>query len=431
MTTSGESPRLTADRRLGPYTVLAVVGLVAALVTGQVVLAAVAAPAGVLVVRALADRRPVVVTVMRVDAPERLLEGDEWILRIELAWTGPADVDVLHDGLRGSSFRSAPGVAHRGADGVAIELRAVADRWGRHDLGTLTVRARRPGGMLVWDSMLALDGAVRVLPAAARLDELLHPARPRAAAGQHVAPVRGAGTDFADLRPYTPGDRLRDLSWTASARTEQPWVVVHHPERSAAVVLLLDAFVEVGTPEGSLERAARVVWAVARHHLAAGDRVGLLAMGSAPTWLAPVAGRRARWQVLDALLSVGSTVAGSAPRRSTPGGPAAPGTRRDVLLPADAVVLGVSPLQSDAFVHAVAHHARVGHPAAVVGVALDDLLPPVGDEVERAARRLWAAETRMRTTVLGRAGVPSVTVRDDPSPAIDLLAVRTRWTRVA
>ena len=413
-----------ADRRLGPYTVLAVAGLIAALVTGQPAFAAIAAPAGVLVVLAFADRRPIEIEVAAIESPARVLEGDRWSLRIELRWAGAADLDVLHTGLPGSSVGAGAGRTISSVGSATIEIDAVAERWGRHQLGSLEVRARRPRGMLRWDQRIELDGAVRVLPHAPRLDQLLQPTRPRVAAGGHLTSVRGSGTDFADLRPYVPGDRLRDISWTASARSESPWVVVHHPERTGTVVLLLDGFVEVGAPAGSLDRAARVVWSIARHHLAAGDRVGLVSTGSVPTWLSPVAGRRARWQVLDALLAVGSRVAGASDR--TTWAPA--GRRRSepaATLGADAVVVGVSPLQSDAFVAEVVHHRRLGRPTVVVGVRTDDLLPAPEDEVERAARRLWALDAEVRTANLSRAGIPSVVVGDDPSPAVRLLATRT------
>ncbi len=188
---------MTADRRLGPYVVLAVGGLVAALVTGQPALAAIAAPAAWLVVRALADRRPLEVRVVAVDAPDRLLEGDRWTLRLELAWVGDAEIDVLHTGLKGSRVEGVEAWTVRAVDGVTLELTARAQRWGRHGLGDLAVRARRPGGMLRWDVELPVPGSIRVLPAARRLDDLLPPRRPRVAAGGHVAPVRGTGTDFA------------------------------------------------------------------------------------------------------------------------------------------------------------------------------------------------------------------------------------------
>ena len=406
---------VSADPRFAVYVVLAATGSVLAVVTGQVAYAAVAVPAVLLLV--LRGGRPPGVAALVHEPPARVLEGTHWILAVDLAWSGRAEVDVLHEGLGGHEVVGAPGAVIDAPGGGRLTVGFVATRWGRHPVGRLVIRARRPGGMLVHDLVVDLPGMVRVLPAASRLDALLHPARPRAAAGAHVAPTRGPGTDFADLRPYAPGDRLRDLSWAASARSEAPWVVVHHPERTGTVVLLLDGFVEAGLPDGALDRAARVVWSVARHHLANGDRVGLVAAGPTPRWLPPVAGRRARWQVLDALLRTEAITAGRVSRRSSAGA-----RRQDEAVPADAFVIGVSPLQSDAFVAAVAHHRRVGRPTAVVGIDLADLLPPPDDDLERAARALWRLESEGRRATLSRAGVRTLLVADDVTPAIRALS---------
>lgn len=406
----------SAERQLGPYVLLAVGGLVAALVTGQPALVAPAAAGAVLVAVALRDRRAVAVELVSVDAPERVLEGDRWTLTIRLRWAGEAELDIIHTGLKGSVIDGPSGWQLRATDGAIVTLEADAERWGRHLLGTLDVRARRPGAMLRFDRRIDLPDAVRILPGRSRLDELFHPRTPRVAAGGHIAPIRGPGTDFADLRPYVPGDRLRDVSWSASARGDQPWVVVHHPERTGTVVLLLDAFTEVGAA-GAVDRAARVVWTIARQHLIDGDRVGLVATGTSLAWLPPVSGRRARLQVLDALLAVGSDLAGSPRDGATRDARRAP-------LPADAIVVGVSPLQSDAFIAEVLHHVRLGRPAMVVGIETADLLEEPDGPVETAARRLWAIEVTVRRSKLSRAGVPSAMVVDDGAKAVRLLSRR-------
>jgi len=404
-----------ADRRLGPLAVLAAGGAVLALVTGEVAYAAAAAPAAVLLARAGSLGRAPGVAVTVAEPPSRVLEGDRWAIEVQLTWSGRAEVDVAHLGTPGHRGVGAVEDRVAGTGGARVRVPLEAARWGRHGLGRLRLRARRPGGMLVHDVEVALPGVVRVLPAAVRLDALLHPTRPRAASGLHATRHRGPGTDFADLRPYAPGDRLRDLSWAASARSDEPWVVLHHPERTGTVVLVLDGFTEVGVPPAALDRAARIVWSIARHHLAAGDRVGLVADGPAPRWLPPTAGRRARWLVLDALLRADPSAPARRPRRR-------PGSSTDDAVPADAVVIGVSALQSDAFVARIAHHARHGRATAVVEVGLHDLLPPTTDEVERAARRLWALETESRRARLTGTGVRAVSAGDDPAGAVRALA---------
>jgi uncharacterized protein (DUF58 family) len=408
------SSAVWADRRLGTYAVLASVGTVLALVSGRGAYLAAAAPAAVLLAFSARHGRAPGVEVTVREPPERILEGDRWDLELALRWRGRATVDLelrVGGGLRPHGPAR---VRVEGVDGGRVCIPLDAVRWGRHGLGRMAVRARRPHGVLVHDLELELPGVVRVLPAAARLDALLHPARPRAASGPHRSPARGVGTDFAELRPYVPGDRLRDVSWAASARSDEPWVVVHHPERTGTVVLLLDGFTEVGVPAAALDRAARVVWSVARHHLSAGDRVGLVAAGPVPRWLPPAAGRRARWLVLDALLRVAP--AASARRRGGARG------RVDDAVPPDAVVVGVSALQSDAFLADLVHHRRRGHHTVVVGVALDDLLAPPPDPVEAAARRLWHLDTEARIAHLAQVGIRTVAVSDDVGPAVRRLA---------
>jgi len=429
-----------ADRRLGPLAVLAGAGVVLGLVTGDPTYAAAGGPAALMLALAGRHGRAPGIAVEVVEPPDRLLEGDRWDLELRLRWTGHALVDVVHlgagghvadvdaeggpavrsFGTGGSPVPAAAGgrraVRVAGEGGAVVRLPLHAVRWGRHGLGSVRLRARRPGGLLVHDLEVALPGVVRVLPAAARLDALLAPTEPRTASGAHATRRRGLGTDVADLRPYAPGDRLRDVSWAASARSDEPWVVVRHPERAGSVVLVLDGFTEVGVPAGALDRAARVAWSIARHHLAAGDRVGLVAAGPVPRWMPPAAGRRARWLVLDALLR--ADPAALARRRSRPGGVA------DDAVPADAVVVGISALQSDAFVAALAHHRRQGRRTVAVEVGLDDLLPPAADVVERTARRLWALEVEDRRARLEAVGVGVVPAGDHPAGAIRALARR-------
>lgn len=402
-----------ADRRLGAYVVLAAAGTVVALLSGQVAPLAAAAPAALLLAWAARGGRAPGVDVVARQPPVRVLEGDRWVLELQLGWTGRAVVDVVHIGVSGHRHVEDPAARCAGEGGgrVAIPLQAV--RWGRHGLGTLHLRARRPGGLLVHDLEVALPGVVRVLPAAARLDALLHPAYPRAASGAHLARHRGAGTDFAELRPYAPGDRLRDLSWSATARSGEPWVVVHHPERTGTLVLALDGFTEGGVPPGALALAARVAWSVARHHLVVGDRVGLLASGPTPRWMPPAAGRRAQWLVLDALLR--ADPAATVRRRPVDV------ARLELAVPADALVIGVSALQSDAFVAAMAHQRRLGRPTSVVAIELADLLPAADDDAERAARLLWTQEVEARREGLARAGVRTVTAGVDVAAAIRAL----------
>ena len=138
-------------------------------------------------------------------------------------------------------------------------------------------------------------------------------------------------------------------------------------------------------------RAARATWAVASMHLRAQDRVGLLARGRTAAWLPPRSGRRARLMLMDELLSVGRA-AEDATRRRMPG--------RRVLVPADALVVGVTSLQSHTFAPNLIRYRRVGHATVALVIDTSDLLPEVEDRVDAAARRTWFAERKASSIVV-------------------------------
>jgi uncharacterized protein (DUF58 family) len=64
--------------------------------------------------------------------------------------------------------------------------------------------------------------------------------------GEHRAPGVGAGTELAQVRPYQPGDDVRQLDPNVSARTREPHVRVHVPERALTTWLLLDLSASMG-----------------------------------------------------------------------------------------------------------------------------------------------------------------------------------------
>ncbi|MEZ4423586.1 MAG: DUF58 domain-containing protein [Gemmatimonadota bacterium] len=418
----GSEARWRADPRLPAYLVAGFGALVAALATGQAVLVALGAPFLVLAALGLSDREPFALAgAVELDAL-RAVEGGEVAGTVTVEWRGDADVDVLLTGARGvTPVDPAPVLAWSlpAASGPAtFRFRLRADAWGVHETGELWVRARRPGSLRMEERKLADAPTLRILPTTLRLSRLLEPTEARASAGMHVARQRGHGTDFAELRPYRPGDRLRDISWATSARLGTPWVRVNHPERTGTVLLLLDVvFGDDAGGNEALARAARAAWAVASAHLQVQDRVGLLATGRTAAWLPPRGGRRARWMLLDALLGVG----GAAERQARPRG-----QRSRVEVPHDALIVGVSTLRSQMFLPPLLHYRRVGHAVAVLVIDTEDLLPDTGDAVDRATRALWRAQRDAERHALVRAGIPTalVTVTDGVGPAVQTLRRR-------
>jgi uncharacterized protein (DUF58 family) len=58
----------------------------------------------------------------------------------------------------------------------------------------------------------------------------------------------GRGLEFADYRPYAPGDDLRRIDWNVYARLRQPFVRTSPEERELGLSLLLDGSRSMGSP---------------------------------------------------------------------------------------------------------------------------------------------------------------------------------------
>ncbi|MEQ9401170.1 MAG: DUF58 domain-containing protein [Longimicrobiales bacterium] len=414
--------RRRPDPRLPAYLVAGLGALIVAVATGRYEVAALGAPFVLLLAVGVAPRPPVRARGQVRMATARVMEGDEFAGEVLLDWDGEAEIDVALAGWRGVTPVEplpAPVWALPAVRGpVRLEFRLRATSWGVHDLGDVWVRVRRPGGFVFQEYRVARAPTLRVLPTALRLSRLLHPSEPRAIAGMHPTRFRGAGTDFAELRPYQPGDRLRDLSWATSARLGAPWVRVSHPERTGTVLLALDAvFGEEVESMEALARAARTAWTVASAHLRAQDRVGLLAQGRTAAWLPPRGGRRARWMLLDELLSVGRAAEDTSRRRQH---------RRRVVVPSDALVVGVSSLRSDTFVTDLIHYRRAGHTTVALVIDTTDLQPPAAAPEDQVAQRLRSAQRAAERRALEQGGVPTAVVTDTGDVGAAILALRRR-----
>jgi uncharacterized protein (DUF58 family) len=115
--------------------------------------------------------------------------------------------------------------------------------------------------------------------------------------GERAGTGVGVGTELAQLRPYVPGDDVRQLDPAASARTGVAHVRQHVPERALTTWIVLD--VSPSMAFGSSDRlksdvAEGVAGIVARLAIRRGGRIGLLAAGSPELLIVPPrSGRRA------------------------------------------------------------------------------------------------------------------------------------------
>lgn len=115
--------------------------------------------------------------------------------------------------------------------------------------------------------------------------------------GEHRTLGVGTGTELAQLRPYEPGDDLRQLDPAASARTAIPHVRQHVPERAMTTWLVLDvsASMAFGTAERlKIDVAEGVTLVFGQVAVRRGGRLGVVTAGAPrPRVLPPRGGRGA------------------------------------------------------------------------------------------------------------------------------------------
>jgi uncharacterized protein (DUF58 family) len=297
----------SASPTLASWVLIGTAGALAGVILGQPALIALGAPFAIAATTALALAREPRIEVRGSSTPQRVLEGDRVSTVYELSADGGAAWLELRvfapPGLRAEPeatariLRLAPGEQGR------VEVTLQAEHWGGYRAGAARVWVTGPLGGVWYAGAVEPNASVRVLPGIERLRALVAPARTQAAVGTRPARTRGDGLELAELRPYVPGDQVRRIHWRATARTGTPYVAERHPERSADVVLFLDAFAELpaGAREQTLTLTVRAAAVLAEAHLRARDRVGIVRFGGALEWLPPTSGVPHALRIADAL----------------------------------------------------------------------------------------------------------------------------------
>jgi uncharacterized protein (DUF58 family) len=114
-------------------------------------------------------------------------------------------------------------------------------------------------------------------------------------AGEHRSSGVGTGTELAQLRPYQPGDDVRQLDPSATARTGVPHVRQQVPERLLTTWMAVDlsASMAFGTADRLKSDVAEgVVDVVGTLAVRRGGKVGLLTYGAPVSRLLPPRGGR-------------------------------------------------------------------------------------------------------------------------------------------
>jgi uncharacterized protein (DUF58 family) len=123
--------------------------------------------------------------------------------------------------------------------------------------------------------------------------------------GLQLSPFRGRGMEYAESRPYAPGDDVRHIDWRVTARTGRTHTKLFQPERERITALVYDASAPMrfGTRVCFKSvQAARLGALLAWAALAEGDRLAASVCGRPREVVAPLGGRRGTLRALDALV---------------------------------------------------------------------------------------------------------------------------------
>jgi uncharacterized protein (DUF58 family) len=396
------------SQKLGAYTAVVALGLLGALAAGLPELVAVVAPFALLLLAGLLAARPPRLAARLVVAEERLVEGQS--VRLDLELTADAAVEQLEvlvgvpDGLAVEEGPNPTALPLAAGEPASVRWSVRGRRWGLYRLGPVWLRVRDRFGLFHYEARVEGGRALRVYPGADALRSMVRPFDTRATAGEQVARVKGDGIEFADLRPFVPGDRVRRINWRASARRGALWVNEAHPERNAEIVLFLDTFAEAGGHGGTLAAAVRAATALAARYLDRRDRVGLVRLGGTLEWLLPGAGPSHLHRVVEALLEADAT-----PSYVDKGLHLVPPRT----LPPGALVIAITPLLDERGRTILVDLHDRGWDLAVIEVSpLGHAEEPEG-EFGALAHRLWRLQREAVRARYERLGIAVAEWRDD------------------
>ncbi|MEO8272973.1 MAG: DUF58 domain-containing protein [Chloroflexota bacterium] len=391
------SPRLRA------YLVLGAAGLIAGIALERPEPVLIVAPLllAALLAMLLVEVPAVTATVSL--ASDRVLEGDEVRLNVELRSASAVpwlEIAVaLPGGLRAIDDVGIRGLRLGPDQPRAFAVEVVARRWGSYRVGRVVLRSRDRFGFFAFETTVDEHLALRVFPKPETLRHAISPAETQMSAGNEVSRRRGDGVEFADVRQYAPGDVIRRVNWRLSSRRPELHVNELHPESSTEVVILLDTFTDLtdGDEQSSLATGVRAANGIANYYLRRRDRVGLIAFGGSIRWLVPAMGLAQSYRIVEVLLDARAAASivwkgvDLIPPRS---------------LPPKALVIAVSPLLDDRTIESMLDLRGRGFDLAVIELPPEGFMADATDEFELSARRLWQLRRAQLRDRLQRLGVP-------------------------
>ena len=390
-----DSPRVVA------YAALAAFGLTAGLALGRVELVALAAPFALAAVVGSALARDPQISVAIAVGRERALEGQDVHVSVELSAPAGADrVDVFLPLPPELCVPEGNPCAVLLSTERTLDLAVRCERWGAFAIGPLLLRSRDRLGFHSWEAQVGAARPLQVYPSVETTRTLLAPLETQAFIGNQTSRTKGDGIEFADIREWAPGDRVRSINWRATARRGELYVNQQHPERNTDVVLFLDTFTDVRDGSRStLDMTVRAATSLAHRYLERKDRVGVVSFGGYLTWLLPASGTQQLYRIVDSLLQMDIVL--SFARKGI-----------DILpprtLPPKALVLALSPLLDARSAGALLDLRARGFDLVVIEVSPVPFVREGTDELSKLAYRLWRLSRESLRLRYQQAGVPVV-----------------------
>jgi uncharacterized protein (DUF58 family) len=320
---------------------------------------------------------------------QRCFEGEQTQVSV-WATVEPADLTVALGitGVDGMRLDIIP--EHSGRQTITV----AADRWGRYPIRA-TVDVVAPGGLLSGTATVGAADAF-VFPLAPPQSTAIPKTELLDRLGTHLTRHIGPGVEYADIRPYVPGDQLRTVNWPVSARRGSLHITQRLTDRAADVVVLIDMYAQPpGPATEATERALRGAVQVVQSALRSGDRAGVVALGGGrPRWLGADIGRRQFYRVLDTLLGAGDefepTTGSLAPRAALPPG---------------AIVVAFSTMLDTEFALSLIDLRKRGHTVVAVDVLEG---APFGEGIDPLFTRMWTMQRSFMYRDMGTVGVDVV-----------------------
>ena len=160
-------------------------------------------------------------------------------------------------------------------------------RWGRRVLGQERVAFATRWAGYRWGPVTLPGLQMQVLPGPTAYTSRAETPQPKGLVGAHRSARSGSGTEFAGIREFQPGDRLRRINWRISSRTRGLHATTTRAEEDAGILLVIDADADHGRSGGvdgaasSLDLTVRAAAALAENAVRRGDRIALKVVAAA------------------------------------------------------------------------------------------------------------------------------------------------------